>query len=81
MTLNMAMVSWIWRQKDKLQQQRRHRRTRLHQTLKCLCVKGQNQQNERPTLEWEKTSVKSTLSEKGGLISKIYKELLQINQK
>ena len=49
--------------------------------LKRLCVKGQNQQNEKPAMEWEKTSVKSTLSEKGGLISRIYKDLLQINQK
>jgi len=80
MTLDMAMISRIWRQKNK-RQQRRHRETRLHQTLKRLCDKGQNQQNKRPATEWERTSVKSTISEKGGLISRIYKELLQINQK
>ena len=49
----------------------------LHQTKKLLHSKGNHQQNETPTTEWEKTFA-NHISDKG-LTSKIYKELIQFN--
>lgn len=43
--------------------------------LKLQCTKGQNQQNSREPMEWEK--ILASLVSYKGLIARIYKELLQ----
>ena len=51
----------------------------LHQTKKLLHSKGNHQQNESPTTEWEKIFANCTSGKR--LTSKIYKELIQFNSK
>ena len=52
---------------------------RLQQTKKLLHSKGNHQQNEKATYEWEKVFANHISDKK--LIYKIYKELLQLNSK
>ena len=51
----------------------------LHQTVNLLHSKRNNQQHEKVTFGWMKISANHTLDR--GLISKIYKELIQLNNK
>ena len=50
---------------------------RLNQTYKLLCNKGIHKQNERQPMEWEKIFANNVTGK--GLISKIYKQLIQFN--
>ena len=49
----------------------------LHQTKKCLHNKGNHQQNEKGPTTWENLFASDTSDR--GLISKIYKELIEFN--
>ena len=51
----------------------------LHQTKKFLHSKGNHQQNEKQSIEWEKIFA-NHISDKG-LRYKKYKELIQLNGK
>ena len=51
----------------------------LHQTKKLLHSKGTHKQNKKTTNNWEKKFANHILDM--GLISKIYKELIHVNNK
>ena len=51
----------------------------LHQTKEPLHTKGNHQQNRKKLTEWEKIPSNTTLDK--GLISKVYKEHIQLNTK
>ena len=66
---------WIWHQSHSQQKQKLTSGTTPK--LKSFCKAKNNQQNERQPTEWEKIPAHHTPDK--GLISKIYKELLQLN--
>ena len=51
-TLDWAMICWLWHQKHK--QQRKSRYVGPHRTLKLLCIKC-HKEVERQSYEWEET--------------------------
>ena len=57
---------------------RKNKQMGLHQTKKFLHSKGNHQQNEKTTTEWENIFTDTSVK---GLISKIYKELTKLNTK
>ena len=48
-----------------------------NQTYKLLCNKGNHKQKKRQPMDWQKIVAKEATEK--GLISKIYKQLTQIN--
>ena len=52
---------------------------KLHQTKKLLPSKGDYQQNKRQPTKWEKIFANDIYDK--GLISKLYKDLIQLNIK
>ena len=52
---------------------------KLHQTKKILYSKENNQQNEKAATKWERIFANNISGKR--LISKIYKELIQLNIK
>ena len=79
MTLVLDMNSWIWHQKHRQQKQKWTSGTGLHQTKKLLSAEETiNKMKGQPT-EGENAIKKSIFDD--GLISKVCKELLQLNIK
>ena len=77
MTLDLAVVSWIWHQKHRQQKQKYiHGNT---SNLNFCAAKETINRVKKQLMEWEKIFA-NHISDKG-LISKIYKELIQLNNR
>ena len=58
---------------------RKSRQTRSHQNLECLCLKGHHPENKKTATEWDKTFAAHVSAT--GLVSRLYQELLLLNNK